>query len=128
MVLLRSVLIGTLVGIIVCIVLIMLATFVFLQIQSIPTEAVGIMTQLFGAISAFAGGYAAVRIAKEKGFIIGTATGLLLFLTVLFAGMFTTTETITITTATKAVAMAIAGCIGGILGVNKKRKIKSKIK
>ncbi|GHU82830.1 hypothetical protein AGMMS50284_5350 [Clostridia bacterium] len=119
---LRAVLIGTITGILSCTALIMLSTIVFLKMQAIPTDAVGLMTQVFGALSAFIGGYVAVRIAKEKGLLLGITTGLTVFLIVLLAGLFTTTETISLTTVTKAVAMGISGSIGGVVGVNKKKR------
>lgn len=120
----RAILVGTFIGMILSTALLMLATMVFLQIKSIPVEAVGLMTQLFGAISAFAASYVAVRIAKERGMLIGIITGLFLFLIILLVGLATTTESMTAATLTKALVMAIAGCIGGIIAVNKKQRVK----
>lgn len=120
----RAVLIGTGAGLIICTVLLILATITFLQVKSIPAEAISVMVQIFGAIGAFAGGYITVRIAKEKGMILGVATAALLFVFVLLAGLCATTSTVTFATVAKGLAMLISGCLGGIVAVNKKQKIK----
>lgn len=121
---LRAILIGTFIGLLLSTVLLMLATMVFLQIKSIPVAAVGLMTQLFGAMSAFVASYVAVRIAKERGMLIGVVTGLFLFLIVLVVGLSTTTDSMSMATLTKALIMAIAGCIGGVVAVNKKQRVR----
>lgn len=120
----RAVLIGTGIGLLICTVLLILATITFLQVKSIPVEAISVMVQIFGAIGAFAGSYITVRIAKEKGMILGVATAGLLFVFVLLAGLCATTSTITFATAAKGLAMLISGCLGGIVAVNKKQKVK----
>jgi len=119
----RAVLIGATVGIVVCAMLIMLMTIVVLQLKSIPLGALSIITQLIGVLGAFVGSYITVRIAKQNGMVLGIITGLLLFIIIVLVGVTTTAETLTVNTLIKGVAMTIAGCIGGIIAVNKKHRV-----
>ena len=120
---LRSVLIGVLVGIVVCIVLILILSFVLVKSGQLPTNTVYILLQIIGALSAFLGGYTAVRIYKSMGLLIGISTAFIMFLIVFIVGLSTSVESVSVLSLTKLVAMLCAGAVGGILSVNKKKRI-----
>lgn len=122
--LLRAVLIGVLVGVLLCTVFLAVTSFSFVKMGKIPIEAVGILTQVFAAFSAFASGFISVRIIKEHGMVVGLFSGFILFLITLIAGLFFTEQSVSFATLTKAFLMCISGSIGGIVAVNKKQRIR----
>lgn len=120
----RAVIIGTLIGVLVCTLLLILTSVLFVKMQSIPTNIIGIITQLFAAVSAFAAGFVSVRIIRAKGMVVGAVTGFFLFILILLAGLLSTTSTVTFATLTKGIIMCLCGSIGGIFAVNKKQKVR----
>ncbi len=120
---LRSVLIGTLVGILLCSLLIVLLSYVLVKMGQIPTNAVFIILQVISAVSAFAGSYTAVRLYKAMGLLLGLATAFSMFLVVFTVGLSISVEPVSMLTVTKMVAMLCAGAIGGIVSVNKRKKV-----
>lgn len=123
---LRAVIIGTSVGTAVCALLMMLMTAIFLQMKSIPTGALPVAMQLLGAAGALTGGYVTVRITKCNGTVLGLLTALLMFIIITVVGMAVTKDTLTVNSITKCAAMLVAGCLGGILSVNKKQRVRIK--
>lgn len=77
-------------------------------------------------ISAFAGGYIAARIKKEKGIVCGAAVGFILYLIVLTGAMINGFDEITFRTVISFGVLLIFGALGGIKGVNRKTRIKIK--
>lgn len=120
---LRAVLIGTLVGILLCSLLIVLLSYVLVKMGQIPTNAVFIILQVISAVSAFAGSYTAVRLYKAMGLLLGLATAFSMFLVVFTVGLSISVEPVSMLTVTKMVAMLCAGAIGGIVSVNKRKKV-----
>ncbi|MEE0857863.1 MAG: TIGR04086 family membrane protein [Acutalibacteraceae bacterium] len=123
LIILRSVLIGVLVGIAVCSVLIVLLSFLLVKMGQLPTNTVYILLQIIGALSAFLGGYTAVRIYKSMGLLLGVSTAFIMFLIVFLIGISTSVESVSMLSLTKLVAMLCAGAVGGILSVNKRKKV-----
>lgn len=120
---LRAVLIGTLVGILLCSLLIVLLSYVLVKMGQIPTNAVFIILQVISAVSAFAGSYTAVRLYKAMGLLLGLATAFSMFLVVFTVGLSISVEPVSMLTVTKMVAMLCAGAIGGIVSVNKRKRL-----
>ena len=121
--LLKATAIGAAAGIFICSIILILMSFVFLKTEHLPTSAAYILLQIAGAFSAFAGSYIAVRIYKEKGLIVGVLTALMIFVVIFVTGLITCTENISVMSVTKLVALLCAGSLGGIISVNKKKRI-----
>lgn len=120
----KSLLAGTLIGLLICSLLMLLLAFVLVKIQKLPTDAIYILLQIIGALSSFIGAYITVRIYKSYGLLFGTITGFAIFFVVFVVGVATCVETPSVLSITKLVAMLCAGALGGVLSVNKRKSVK----
>jgi putative membrane protein (TIGR04086 family) len=119
--LLRPVAIGTVVGALVCVLILMIMAAVMVS-GVIPAKAVTPMAFVAAALGAFAGGFVAARLSRERGLLYGAATGFLLFLLTTAAGFALLPETGGTLLLLKLALMVGGGALGGILGVNLKRR------
>jgi putative membrane protein (TIGR04086 family) len=77
---------------------------------------VGVATLMSGIISS--------RITGSAGLAVGSLTGFFIFLVIISIALIFNGEPITILTLLKLMSSVLGGGIGGIIGVNKKEKIK----
>ena len=119
--LLRPVLIGTGVGAICClVVLLLLAT--IMATKDVPKAAITPMAVVAAAVGAFIGGIVSARIAKEKGLLFGAACGLVLYLLVMIAGFSVLKDIRGGYAFIKLAVLIVCAAIGGIVGVNAKKR------
>lgn len=118
---LRSILIGTGVGVVLGVVLLLAAAAVMAS-TGIPTGAVTPIALAVMSLSALAGGFVTARLARERGLLWGAVCGLLMFLIVALAGL-SVEHTVQGTSLFLKLALTVAcGAFGGVLGVNVGRK------
>ena len=118
---LRSVAIGTVVGVVASVVVLLIMAAI-MAAGVFPSRAVmplAIGAAVFGALI---GGLVAARVAGEKGLLYGAGSGLLLFLLTSAAGLSLFEDAGGMHLALKAALMLVAGAIGGIVGVNMRRR------
>lgn len=116
----RSLAIGTAVGI-VCGALLMLAAAAVMA--SVGTSAAVLPAALAViALAAFAGGFTAARLFKERGLLIGAACGALLFAVTVLGGLGVDGTTSGVMALLKPIIAVGFGALGGVSGVNLKRK------
>lgn len=120
----KAILFGTLTGLLLCSLLMLITTLILVKVQKLPTDAIYILLQIIGALSAFLGGYVAVRIYKAYGMLFGLTTGFTIFFVVFVVGVATCVEAPSFLSLTKLIAMLCAGSMGGIISVNKKKSIR----
>ena len=118
----KAILVGIIVGSIVCVILLMVCSLLFVRVKNIPEAVIGPLTIGIAAIGAFLSGYVAVRIVKIKGLIYGMLSGFLLFVILFVAGLVIARESLTMMTLIKCILSVLMGGIGGIIGVNKRAK------
>ncbi len=118
---LRPLIIGVTVGA-VCCVLALMAMAAIMAAKDIPKAAVTPMAIVAAAFGAFLGGAAAARISKEKGLLYGAGCGLLLFLLVMIAGFAILRDVRGTLLFVKLAVLVGCGAVGGIVGVNVKRR------
>ncbi len=118
---LRPVLVGVAVGLIGCIGLLMLMALV---VQSVDVPRAAILPLAIGAaaIGAFLAGLTAAAIAKQKGLLLGAVCGLVLWLLILLAGVARYTGVSGEGAVLKLAALVLSGGIGGVLGVNLRKR------
>lgn len=119
----KSVAIGCITAGVVCMGLLALLSLLFVKGGILPEDLTGLITVIIAGISSFIGAYMAIRISKSNGLIIGGITALILFVILIIAGMICANKTTAADTISKAAVMITSGCIGGIIGVNKKRRV-----
>ncbi len=117
----RPVLVGALVGALSCLVMLLVMAAVMAAVD-VPKVAVTPLAIAAGAFGAFISGLVGARIAKEKGWLFGAACGLLLFVMVLIAGFAVLKDVRGASLAAKLATMVICGAIGGIIGVNTRKR------
>lgn len=121
----KAIVIGTSVGALACIAFLFLFSFIIVRTNSLPGSLIEGMVIAICAIGAFLAGYVAVRIYKSKGMLYGMAAGLLLFLIILLcSSIILKGGTITMMAFIKGILMVLLGAIGGIFGVNKRKRRK----
>lgn len=119
----KAVAVGAVIGMVFCSLMMLLLALALLKSGQLPLNAVYIILQVIGALSAFLGSYVAVRMYKSIGLLLGVITALVMFLIVFAVGLSTCVEGVSAMTVTKLVAMLCAGALGGILSVNKRKNI-----
>lgn len=119
--LLKSVIIGSIIGIVVCLLLISITSFLLTKGGVLPLDYITLITTIIACVSVFMGVYIAVRISKSNGLVTGGSVGFVLFLILFIFGVILGNKTNLTDTLTKAAAMIVSGCISGIMGVNKRR-------
>ena len=118
---LRPVIIGAVVGALCCTLLLAVMAAIVAS-QDIPKAAITPMAIVAAAAGAFFGGFAAARIAKEKGLLIGGACGLLLFILVALAGFAFLKAIRGAYILVKLAVMLVLSALGGVIGVNLRKR------
>lgn len=105
--------------------LILLAIFsVLLSTLDIPTVSVQVFACISIGAGALTGGFFSARILRNKGLLSGAATGLLFYAVLLIAGAAMGQADIQALTLLKVLLAVVFGAIGGIMGVNSKRRLR----
>lgn len=118
---LRPLAIGAAVGIVVC-VLVLLAMAALMASGLFPSPLVTPLALIAAAIGALAAGFTAARLSRERGLLYGAGSGLLLFLLTAVAGFAMLPDAGGTWLAVKAALTVGAGALGGVIGVNIKRR------
>ncbi len=118
---LRPVLVGVAVGLIGCIALLMLMALI-VQSVDVPRAAILPLAIIAAAIGAFLAGLTAAAIAKQKGLLLGAVCGLVLWLLILLAGVARYEGVSGGNAVVKLAALVLSGGIGGVLGVNLRKR------
>ena len=118
---LRSVAIGAAVGAVATVVVLLIMA-AGMAAGVFPSRAVKLLAIAAAVFGALVGGLVSARVAGEKGLLYGVGGALLLFLLTAAAGFSLFTDADGIHLALKAVLMVVAGAVGGIVGVNLRRR------
>lgn len=119
----KSLITGVTAGAVVSVIAVILTAFAVMKSGSVPYDTMPALAAASGCLGAFAGGYLCARINKSMGLAMGAACGGLLFLVLLIAGL-GFGGGIGLFTLVRALLMAVCGGIGGILGVNRRKRRK----
>ncbi len=121
---LRSIVIGCVVGAAFCAALLGVFSLAFVSAGNVPQDFISPLVIGVSVLSAFLAGLVSSKISKKRGLIYGLLSGVLLFLLFLFAGLVSSHEPVSVESGMRLLVMAISGAIGGLIGVNKKSKVK----
>lgn len=114
---------GVVAGGCICAVLLLLFAFLFLKMKQVPVVALSPISIGISALGAFIAGLVAGKLSHQRGLLYGSIAGLVLFLLFLISNLSSGTPLSWVAFARMGV-MVLAGAIGGLLAVNKKRKRK----
>ncbi len=118
---LRPLLWGSVVGIAVCAVLLLIAAAVMTS-GAISNAMVTPIAMAAATVAAFVGGLVAARLSGERGLLYGAASGLAWFLLVTVISLAALHEIRGSTLLLRAALTVAGGAFGGVLGVNMKKR------
>ena len=118
----KSTIAGMFIGCMVCALLLWLTSLVFVKSGVLPISIIGVAVVIMAGVSSFLGAYFAIKISKSNGLVVGAATGALIFMVTLIAGAITSANADATATLSRAAVMITAGCIGGVVAVNRSPK------
>lgn len=116
----RSLAIGTAVGILFGVLVLLAAAAVMAAIGT--SAAVTPVALSAIALAAFVGGFTAARLLRERGLLIGAACGALLFAVTVLGGLGVDGTADGVAAILKPIIAVGFGALGGVSGVNLKRK------
>lgn len=117
-----SVSIGTLGAAVICTILLVISALLFTKGKVIPYAIISQFVMLISAIATFFGGFLTAKVAKTKGLALGAITGLAMFIIVAICSVLVFDEPFTSTALLRALLLVISAALGGVIGINKKKK------
>ncbi|MDF1495113.1 TIGR04086 family membrane protein [Caproiciproducens sp. CPB-2] len=121
---LRSILLGTVVGAVICAALLGVFALAFVSAGHIPQNLISPMMLGLSVLASFVAGFVTAKISRKRGLAYGALSGLLLFVLFLVSGMIASHEPVSLTAGIRMLVMVLSGAIGGLLAVSKKSKVK----
>jgi putative membrane protein (TIGR04086 family) len=113
--------VGVAVGLIGCIGVLMLMA-LLVQSADVPRVLIVPLAMAAAAIGAFLAGLTAAAVARQNGLLLGAVCGLLLFLLILVAGVARYAGVSGTHALLKFAVLLVCGSIGGVLGVNMRKR------
>lgn len=114
---------GIIAGIIASMVLLLIFSAVMIT-RDIPESIVPTLSAVSISIGSIAGGFVSAKFFGKAGLVIGAASGFILFVIMLLAGIAVHGELIAIPTIIKMIVAVVSGGIGGVIGVNSGKRQK----
>lgn len=104
--------------------LLVLAALIIAKLGALPRGIQPVLTMGIGCLAIFLGGFTGSLYAKEKGILLGIASGALYALCAAALSLAIFQSSLGLGAVGKLAAFLLSGAIGGILGVNRKSKVK----
>lgn len=114
----KASIIGVIVGSVVCILFLMLFSFLFVKAENLPMKFVEPIVIVISSLGTFVCGYITSKIIKKNGMMYGMISSFLMFVILFIAGLIVCGDTITTIILVKCTSMLLSGAVGGIFGVN----------
>ena len=99
-------------------------SFIFAKTASLPKDSLPVLTTVAASVAVFLGSFFSTLYLREKGILFGILSGVIFALCAGVVSFLVFQNNFTAAGAGKAAAVLIAGALGGILGVNRKSKVK----
>ncbi|MEM1483889.1 TIGR04086 family membrane protein [Oscillospiraceae bacterium PP1C4] len=119
----RPITFGVVFGTAACFILLILMSIV-MGLQDIPQSIVALTSTLIFIVGGFVAGYVCAMLSHERGMMLGFCCGTCLFCMLSLASLALDGSGFGMLALTKLVAVLISAALGGIIGVNKKKKLK----
>lgn len=120
----KGIIVGGISELVACILLFLITAFALTKAGYIPDNFISTLTTVLSALSSFIGGFIAGRLVKKSGLLTGAVTGFILLFVQLLISLISGELAPSLMIIIKAAALILSGAIGGIVGVNKKEKIR----
>lgn len=119
----KVILFGTIIGVILTLLFTALSTVIMVKMQSIIAPAVMPLAIVSVCLGTFGGGYITARLNQSMGMAVGALCGIMVFVIFLGLGAIFGSE-LGLMSLIRLIPAVIAGAIGGILGVNRRKRRK----
>ena len=93
-------------------------------LRDIPQSAVSLIATLIFVLGGFVAGYVSAAFAREKGMLLGLCCGACLFVILSLASLAVDGGGFGMVALTKLAAVLLAAALGGIIGVNRRKKFR----
>ncbi len=120
----RALLISVLAALCASLLLLAATAFITARMGSLPRSSLTLVTTLAACGAVFLGGLAGALSAKERGLLLGLGCGAVFLLCAAAATVLLFGAELEPASGGKAAAVLLSGAIGGILGANRKHKVK----
>ena len=120
----RAIIISILLTTIISAGLLALLAFILGKMETLPKGIIPVLTIIVSCVAVFFGSFIASLMLKEKGIVNGLIIAFIFSAIVLSIAFFTYEAEFGLSGITKLAAIFISGILGGILGVNRKNKVK----
>lgn len=121
--LIKSVLLGTVCGMLTSVIFMCILAVVMLTSGLLSQELTNYIMIAICAIGAFVGGIIATKLNKGAGLIVGLITGGVIFILITIAALIKSDSPVSTLTAIRFVALLLGGALGGIIGIRERKKI-----
>ncbi len=112
---------SSLIGVLVVFLVLILFSLV-IQKFTVPDEVITFMSAIAISAGAFFGGFVCAYKKRRNGFITGVFTGVIIYALVLFFGALIASSAISFGLFSKLLIVLVFSAVGGIIGVNVKKK------
>lgn len=119
--LIKSVSLGSLCGVLGCVILMCIFAVIMLTSGLLGAELTDYIMVAVTALGALGGGFVAAKLNHGAGLVVGAITGAVIFLLITIAGLSNGGESVTALTGIRAAAVILGGIAGGICGVKEKK-------
>lgn len=120
----KALLLSIAISAVICAILLSAMALVVTKSGTLPTELLPVLVTVISCIAVFAGSVIASAATKEKGIVLGVLSGSVFALITALVSVLVFKNDFNIGSAGKLFALLLSGAIGGILGANKKSKVK----
>ena len=119
--LIRSVVIGSLCGILCCVAMMCVIAAVMLSTGLLSAELIDYLMVAVSAAGAIAGAFIATKLNGGAGLIVGGITGAVMLLLITINALVRQSTPVTALSAVRAAALLLGGALGGILGLRERK-------
>ena len=119
----RPVLYGLICGVVATVFMLFILAFI-MTLRDVPASLVAAFSSLAVGFGGLCAGFFAARKAGRKGLLFGTATGVFLYIIVLCSSLIANSGAFSVMSIIKLAITVLSASIGGILGVNVKKRRK----
>ena len=121
--LIRSVVIGSLCGLLSCVALICVIAAVMLSTGLLSAELIDYLMIAVSAAGALIGAFVATKLNGSAGLIVGAITGAVMLLRITIGALVRQSAPVTALSAVRAAALLLGGALGGILGLRDRKHV-----
>lgn len=120
----RAIVISTILTAVIAAGLLAITAFILSKMETLPKSMIPVLTTIVSCAAVFLGAFSASLQLKERGIVNGLIIAFLFSSVVLTIAFFTYEAEFGLSGVSKLAAVFISGILGGVLGVNRKNKVK----